>query len=143
MGYNPTFSFELNQAKLLKPGVWEHTLLVNEVLIKLKLFSDTHPNHFRLQEIDHERIMRNKYEKAFEIYPDGFIRFLLKRGNKWKTRCCFLELEHTSAHDKHSWQLKVRRYINLFQYKLRTYFDAEITFVLVIVTNPEFVRHLR
>src|SRR5438046_3409098 len=68
LGLNPAFSFEINKARLLKPGVWEHTLLVNEVLIKLKLFSDAHQSRFRLQDGDHERIMRNKYEKAFHIY---------------------------------------------------------------------------
>src|SRR5205814_5589935 len=57
-------------------------------------------------------------------------------------RCCFLELEHTSAHDKEKWIAKVRSYINLFQYKLGMYFQTDRTFVLVLVTEPEYVRHL-
>lgn len=143
LGLTPTFSFELNKARLLRPGGMEHTLLVNEVLIKLKLFSDTHQNHFRLQNGDHERSMRNKYEKAFHLYPDGFIQFYIKQGNKFNLRCCFLELEHTSAHDKEKWKSKVRGYIDLFQTKLDMYFQTDKTFVVVIVINPEFTRHLR
>src|SRR5205085_2612289 len=38
---------------------------------------------------------------------------------------------------------KVRGYIDLFQTKLNMYFQTDMTFVLVIVTDPEFVFHLR
>jgi hypothetical protein len=139
----PTFFFELNKAKLLRPGGLEHTLLVNETIIKLKLFADTVPSRLRLEDITHERSMRNEYKEAFKLYPDGFVEFLIKQGNKWNKRCFFVELEHTSARDKEKWIAKVRNYINLFEYKLGTYFNTDRTFVLVLVTDPEYVRHLK
>jgi hypothetical protein len=139
----PTFSFELNKAKLIRPGGLEHTLLVNETLIKLKLFADLAPNRIRLENITHERSMRNEYKDAFKLYPDGFVEFLIKQGNKWNKRCFFLELEHTSARDRVKWIAKVRSYINLFEYKLGTYFSMDRTFVLILVTDTEYVRHLK
>ena len=139
----PTFSFDLNKAKQLRPGGLEHTLLVNETIIKLKHFADLAPGRFRLEEITHERSMRNEYRDAFKLYPDGFVEFLIKQSNKWNKRCFFLELEHTSARDKEKWIAKVRSYINLFEYKLGTYFQTDRTFVLVLVTDPEYVRHLK
>ena len=87
--------------------------------------------------------MRNDYKDAFKLYPDGFVEFLIKQGNKWNKRCFFLELEHTSARDREKWIAKVRSYINLFEYKLGTYFSTDRTFVLVLVTDPEYVRHLK
>jgi hypothetical protein len=113
-----TFSFELNKAKLLRPGGLEHTLLVNEAIITLRLFSDAVPNRLRLETITHERSMRSDYKDAFKLYPDGFVQFLIKQGNKWNKRCLFLELEHTSARDREKWIAKIRSYINLFEYKL-------------------------
>jgi|SRR6266487_3278825 len=139
----PTFSLELNKAKQLRPGGLEHTLLVNETIIKLKLFADIAPNRLRLEDITHERSMRNEYREAFKLYPDGFVEFLIKQGNKWNKRCFFLELEHTSARDREKWIAKVQNYINLFEYKLGTYFNTDRTFVLVLVIDPEYVRHLR
>jgi len=139
----PTFSFQSNKAKLLRPGGLEHTLLVNETIIKLKLFADMVPNRLRLEDITHERSMRNEYKDAFKLYPDGFVEFLIKQNNKWNKRCLFLELEHTSARDKEKWIEKVRSYINLFEYKLGTYFSTDRTFVLVLVTDAEYVRHLK
>jgi hypothetical protein len=140
---NPTFFFDLNKAKQLRPGGLEHTLLVNETIIKLKQFADLAPGRFRLEEITHERSMRNEYRDAFKLYPDGFIRFYLKIGNRFKLACCFLELEHTSSRDANKWREKVRSYINLFEYKLQPYFHSDRTFVLVLVTEPEYVRHLK
>ncbi len=140
---HPTFSLDLNKAKLLRPGGLEHTLLVNETIIKLKLFADMAPSRLRLEDITHERSMRNEYKDAFKLYPDGFVEFLIKQGNTWNKRCFFLELEHTSARDKEKWIVKVRSYINLFEYKLGTYFSTDRTFVLVLVTDAEYVRHLK
>ncbi len=139
---NPTFSFDLNKAKQLSPGAWTHTLLVNSVLTKLKLFAASSPLHFRLEGGTHERSMRNEYKDAFKLYPDGVIKFLIRRGNHMKHRMLFLEVERTSAESKSKWQMKVRQYINLFEYKLQTYFQTNMTFVLVLVTVPEFVYHL-
>ncbi|SRR6266571_1260436 len=140
---HPTFSLDLNKAKLLRPGGLEHTLLVNETIIKLKQFADLAPNRLRLEDITHERSMRNVYKDAFKLYPDGFVEFLIKQSNKWNKRCFFLELEHTSARDREKWVAKVLSYINLFEYKLGTYFQTDRTFVLVLVTDPEYVRHLK
>ena len=56
---------------------------------------------------------------------------------------CFLEIEHTSARDKQNWQEKVRKYLELFERNLQTYFDTPAAFVLVITTNPEYIRHLQ
>jgi hypothetical protein len=140
--YDPPFYVELNKARQLTAGIWSHTLLVNSVLIKLKLFADAHPVRFRVEGGVHERRMRKDYEKAFKLYPDGVIKFLIKRGNDWKHRLFFLEVERTSAQSKDKWQAKVRQYINLFEYKLQTYFHTDIAFVLVLVTVPEFVHHL-
>jgi hypothetical protein len=140
---NPTFSFELNKAKQVRPGGLEHTLLVNETIIKLTLFSRLATSRFRLIDGVHERSMRNEYKDAFKLYPDGFIRFSLKMGNQFKPGCCFLELEHTSARDRERWLAKVRSYINLFEYKLGTYFGTDRTFILILVTDGEYVRHLK
>jgi len=140
---NPTFFFDLNKAKLIRPGGLEHTLLVNDSLIKLKLFADLAPNRLRLEGCTHERSMRNEYKDAFKLYPDGFVEFLIKQGNKWNKRCFFLELEHTSARDREKWTAKIRSYINLFENKLDTYFSSDRTFVLVLVTDAEYVRHLK
>jgi hypothetical protein len=118
-------------------------LLVNETIIKLKQFADAAPNRIRLEDITHERSMRNEYKDAFKLYPDGFVEFLIKQGNKWNKRCFFLEQEHTSSHDSNKWISKVRSYVNLFEYKLGTYFSTDRTFVLVLVTDAEYVRHLK
>jgi hypothetical protein len=142
-GYNPTFSFELNKAQTLRPGGMEHTLLVNEFLIKLILFSNTHQGRLRIEDITHERSMRGKYKDAFRVLPDGFVKFWFKSENRFKPRCFFVEIEHTSAHDKEKWTAKVRQYINIFEYHLQTYFQSEFAFVVVIVTSPEYVWHLR
>jgi hypothetical protein len=96
-----------------------------------------------LEDITHERSMRSVYKDAFKLYPDGFVRFLIKQGNKWNTRCFFLELEHTSARDKEKWLAKVRQYLNLFAYKLQTHFATDRTFVLVLITDTEYVRQLK
>jgi hypothetical protein len=138
-----TFYFEPNKAKLIRPGGLEHTLLVNETIIKLKLFADLAPNRLRLEDITHERRMRNEYKDAFKLYPDGYVEFLIKQGNKWNKRCLFLEMEHTSARDAQKFASKIRAYINLFEYKLGTYFGTDRTFVLVLITDPEYVRHLK
>jgi hypothetical protein len=140
---HPAFCFDLNKAKLLRPGGLEHTLLVNETIIKLKQFADAAPSRLRLEDVTHERSMRNVYREAFKLYPDGFIEFFIKQGNKWNKRCLFLELEHTSARDKEKWIAKIRNYINLFENKLVTYFGIDRTFVLVFVTDAEYVRHLK
>src|SRR5437588_813098 len=46
-GFEPTFSFEPKQAAKNSVVPIEHTLLVNEVLIKLWLFQAAHANRFR------------------------------------------------------------------------------------------------
>ncbi|MGZ3956084.1 MAG: replication-relaxation family protein [Flavisolibacter sp.] len=139
----PTFFFELNKAKLIRPGGLEHTLLVNETIIKLTLFNQLSTSRLRLEDITHERSMRNEHKDAFKLYPDGFVEFLIKQGNKWNKRCFFLELEHTSAKDKEKWIAKVRNYINLFEYKLGTYFNTDRTFVLILTTDPNEAVYLR
>ncbi len=139
----PAFVFDHSKAKSLRVGGLEHTLLVNQSLILLHQFANLVPNRIRLDDIVHERRVRSEYKDAFKLYPDGFVRFFYKRGNKWVRRSLFLELEHTSAHDLVDWTTKTENYVNLFEYKFRTYFDLDMSFVLVLVTKQEYVQYLR
>src|SRR5205823_3171198 len=109
------------------------------VLIKLWLFQAAHANRFRIEKIEHERIMRRSYKDVFELYPDGFICPLVYVGKRWNPMPFFLELQHTSQYDKARWQKKVRQYLQLFEGNLQLYFDTPATFVLTIPTDPEYI----
>ena len=141
--FTPAFSFQLKQASEISIVPLTHTLYVNDVLIELYLLSRQHPSRFRIEYFEHERTMRKKYGHAFELYMDGFVRPLVRTRKEWVRMPFFLELEHTSARDKVNWQNKVRKYIELFEGKLLMYFDTLAAFVLIIVTNPDYVRHLQ
>jgi hypothetical protein len=141
--FTPVFSFQLKQAQEASIVPLTHTLYVNDVLIELYLLQRQHPSRFRIEYIEHERTMRKKYGHAFELYMDGFVRVLVRTIKAWVKMPFFLELEHTSARDKVNWQTKVRKYVDLFEGKLPLYFDTPAAFVMVIVTNPEYVRHLQ
>ncbi len=141
--FSPTFSIEPKQAQRVSIVPLTHTLLVNSVLIELYRFQRAHPNRFRIEYLEHERVMRKKYGNTFELYMDGFVRPLVYLGKRWLPMPFFLEIEHTSARDKQNWQNKVRHYLTLFENNLQTYFETTAAFVLVIITNPEYVRHLQ
>ena len=139
----PTFSIEPKQAQRVSIVPLTHTLLVNAVLIELYRFQRAHPNRFRIEYLEHERVMRKKYGNIFELYMDGFVRPLVHLGKRWLAMPFFLEIEHTSARDKQNWQEKVRKYVELFDRNLQISFDTPAAFVLVMTTNPEYVRHLQ
>jgi hypothetical protein len=139
----PAFSCQLRQAQEASIVSLTHTLYVNDVLIELYLLQRQHPTRFRIESVEHERLMRKKYGHAFVLYMDGFVRVLVRTKQDWLRMPFFLELEHTSARDKVNWQNKVRRYIDLFDQQLAAYFDTPAAFVLIIVTNPDSVRQLK
>jgi Replication-relaxation len=144
---NPPFSLEPNEAEKASGDTLFHTSLVNELLIHLRLLERSHPDLFQIAGIDHERSMRRNYLAALgsdtRLYPDGFLRLLVPTSNGLKRRHLFLELQHTTQKDKHNWQTKVRKYLNLFDRPnmLEKFFATRTPQVLVITMDEAFVAY--
>ena len=89
--------------------------------------------------------MRRAYLAALgtdsKLYPDGFLRLLVPTPNGLKRRYTFFELQHTTQKDKHSFQTKVRKYIDLFDHTdiLTQYFSTRAPQVLVLTMDTEYI----
>jgi hypothetical protein len=89
--------------------------------------------------------MRREYLAALctdaKLYPDGFLRVLVPTPNGLKKRYMFFELQHTTQKDKHNWQEKVRKYLDLFTHEetLSHYFATRTPRVLVLVMDEAFI----
>ncbi len=144
---SPPFKLEPNEAAKASGDALFHTFLVNEVLIHLRLLERTHPDILTIEGIDHERSMRRNYIAALgsdtKLYPDGFLRLLVPTPNGLKRKYTFLELQHTTQKDKHNWQSKVRKYLDLFARTetLEKYFHTRTPRVLVLTMDEEYVSY--
>jgi hypothetical protein len=103
------------------------------------------PDIVTIERIDHERSMRRTYLPALgidaKLYPDGFLRLLVPTPNGLKRSYTFLELQHTTQKDKHTWQTKVQKYLNLFDHpdNLEKFFHTRTPQVLVLTMATEYV----
>ena len=143
---SPLFRLEPNEAEKASGDTLFHTSLVNEVLIHLRLLERAQPDTIRIEQIDHERNMRRTYLAALadsKLYPDGFLRLLVPTPNGLKRRHMFLELQHTTQRDKHNWQTKVRKYIDLFDQAslLEQFFATRTPQVLVLTMDTEYIAY--
>jgi Replication-relaxation len=144
---SPPFKLEPNEAAKASGDTLFHTFLVNEVLIHLRLLERQYPDIVTIESIDHERSMRRAYLQALgsdtKLYPDGFLRLLVPTPNGLKRKYTFLELQHTTQKDKHNWQTKVRKYLDLFARTetLATHFHTRTPRVLVLTMDEEYVSY--
>lgn len=141
------FRLEPNEADKASGDTLFHTSLVNEILIHLRLLERQHPDIVRIERIDHERSMRRTYLPALggdtKLYPDGFLRLLVPTRNGLKRQYLFLELQHTTQKDKHNWQTKLQKYLDLFDRPddLEKFFHTRAPQVLVLTMADEYVAY--
>jgi Replication-relaxation len=121
-------------ARYPRPYILDHTLTINEVLIKAQLLEQTTPG-VELLEWHHDRNLR-RWRPILSLVPDGFLHFAVTTPDGRHGYPILLEVDMGTV-DRRRWQQKVKRYIQFFTGEFQTVFHTDAATVAVVVSDSE------
>jgi hypothetical protein len=117
-----------------RPYILDHTLAINDVLIRAHLLDRTTPG-VELLEWYHDRELRT-WRPVLPVVPDGFMHFAVTTPSGKHSFPVLLELDMGTM-DGRKWQAKVKRYLHFFTGKFQTVFHTDAATVAVIVNDTK------
>jgi DNA-binding HxlR family transcriptional regulator len=117
-----------------RPYILDHTLAINEVLIKARILEQTTPG-VELLEWQHDRNLR-RWRPILSIVPDGFLHFAVTTSDGRHGYPILLEVDMGTV-DRRRWQEKVRRYLQFFTGEFQTVFHTDAATVAIVVSHTE------
>jgi hypothetical protein len=117
-----------------RPYTLDHTLAVNDVLIRGHVLERTTPS-VELLEWYHDRELRT-WRPVLSVVPDGFMHFAVTTPAGKHSFPVLLELDMGTMHGRR-WQAKVKRYLQFFTGEFQTVFHTDVATVAVIVSDTE------
>jgi hypothetical protein len=117
-----------------RPYILDHTLGINEVLIKARILEQTTPG-VELLEWQHDRNLR-RWRPILSIVPDGFLHFAVTTSGGQHSYPILLEVDLGTI-DRRRWQEKVRRYLQFFTGEFQTVFKSDAATIAIVVSAPD------
>jgi Replication-relaxation len=117
-----------------RPYLLDHTLGINEVLIRARTLEQTAEN-VELLEWHHDRELRT-WRPTLSVIPDGFMHFAVTTAEGRHSFPILLELDMGTM-DRRRWQEKVRRYLQFFTGKFQTVFHTDAATVAIVVSDTQ------
>src|SRR3712207_6339591 len=117
-----------------RPYILDHTLAINEVLIRARLLEQRHPD-VELLEWHHDRELRT-FRPTLSVIPDGFLHFAVTTPPGRHSFPVLLEIDMGTM-DRKRWQEKVKRYLQFFTGEFQTVFYTDAATVAVIVSDTD------
>jgi hypothetical protein len=117
-----------------RPYILDHTLTINEVLIKAHLLEQTTAD-VELLEWQHDRNLRT-WRPILSVVPDGFLHFAVATPGGRHSFPVLLEVDMGTM-DRRRWQEKIKRYLRFFTGEFQTVFHTDAATVAVIVSDTE------
>lgn len=115
---------------------YDHTMAVNDFLISLFCLTRDYKDTFRIDEQIHELEMRTHFTgSGIERIADGFIKNFVTSTHGRYYQPIILELERTTAQDKHGWIQKVRHYTAMTEQRVKDYFQVKTLQYAVVALN--------
>jgi Replication-relaxation len=121
-------------ARYPRPYILDHTLTINEVLIKAQLLEQTTPG-VELLEWHHDRNLR-RWRPILSVVPDGFLNFAVTTSDGRHGYPILLEVDMGTV-DRRRWQQKVKRYVQFFTGEFQTVFHTDAATVAVVVSDTD------
>jgi Replication-relaxation len=115
-----------------RPYILDHTLTINEVLIRARLLERTTAG-VELLEWQHDRNLRT-WRPILTVVPDGFLHFAVATASGRHSFPVLLEVDMGTM-DRKRWQEKVKRYLRFFTGEFQTVFHTDAATVAVIVND--------
>jgi Replication-relaxation len=113
-----------------RPYILDHTLAINDVLIRAQVLERTTPD-IELLEWHHDRDLRT-WRPPLSVVPDGFLHFAVATPSGQHSFPVLLEMDMGTM-DRRRWQEKVKRYLQFFTGEFQTIFHTDVATVAVIV----------
>jgi hypothetical protein len=117
-----------------RPYILDHTLTINEVLIKARLLEQTTAD-VELLEWQHDRNLRT-WRPILSVVPDGFLHFAVAIPGGRHSFPVLLEVDMGTM-DRRRWQEKVKCYLRFFTGEFQTVFHTDAATVAVIVNDTD------
>src|SRR3954462_4240795 len=117
-----------------RPYILDHTLAINEVLIKARILEETTAG-VELLEWHHDRNLR-RWRPILSIVPDGFLHFAVTTPIGRHSYPILLEVDLGTI-DRRRWQEKVRRYLQFFTGEFQTVFHTDAATIAIVVSDTE------
>jgi len=117
-----------------RPYILDHTLAVNEVLIRGRLLEQTTPS-VELLEWHHDRELRT-FRPVLSVIPDGFLHFVVTTPTGRHSFPVLLEVDMGTM-DRRRWQEKVKRYLRFFSGEFQSVFHTGAGTVAVAVSDTD------
>jgi hypothetical protein len=117
-----------------RPYILDHTLAINEVLIRAHLLERTTAG-VELLDWQHDRELR-MWRPTLSVIPDGFMHFAVTSGGSRHSFPVLLEIDMGTM-DRRRWQEKVQRYVQFFTGEFQTVFKTDAATVAVVVSDTE------
>jgi Replication-relaxation len=117
-----------------RPYILDHTLTINEVLIKAQVLQRT-TSGVELLEWHHDRNLR-RWRPILSVVPDGFLHFAVSSSDGRHGYPILLEVDMGTV-DRRRWQQKVKRYVQFFTGEFQTVFHTDAATVAVVVNDSE------
>jgi hypothetical protein len=120
--------------RLPRPYILDHTLGINEVLIRARTLEQTTEN-VELLEWHHDRELRT-WRPTLSVIPDGFMHFAVTTAEGRDSFPILLEMDMGTM-DRRRWQEKVKRYLQFFAGEFQTIFHTDAATVAVVVGDTD------
>jgi hypothetical protein len=117
-----------------RPYILDHTLGINEVVIKAHLLEQTTAG-VELLEWHHDRNLR-RWRPILSLVPDAFLHFAVTTPSGRHSYPILLEVDMGTI-DRRRWQQKVKRYMQFFTGEFQTVFKTDAATVAVVVSDTE------
>ena len=117
-----------------RPYILDHTLGINDVLIKARILEQTTPD-VELLEWHHDRNLR-RWRPILSVVPDGFMHFAVTTPSGRHSYPILLEVDMETV-DRRRWQQKVKRYVQFFTGEFQTVFHTDAATVAVVVSGTD------
>jgi hypothetical protein len=117
-----------------RPYILDHTLAINEVLIKAQLLERT-TTGVELLEWHHDRNLR-RWRPILSLVPDAFLHFAVTTTSGRHSYPILLEVDMGTI-DRRRWQQKIKRYVQFFTGEFQTVFKTDAATVAVVVSDTE------
>jgi hypothetical protein len=117
-----------------RPYLLDHTLTINEVLIRARLLERTTAG-VELLEWQHDRNLRT-WRPVLSVVPDGFLHFAVATPSGRHSFPVLLEIDMGTM-DRRRWQEKVTRYLRFFTGEFQTVFHTDAATVAVVVNDTD------
>src|SRR3954453_6726726 len=107
-----------------RPYSLDHTLAINDVLIRAKALVTEHSQLVELHDLYHGRELRT-WTPSLSVIPDGFLNFVLRTASGRMSFPVLLEMDMGTV-DRRRWQENVRRYLRFFEGEFETVFHTDV-----------------